>query len=84
MEEYYLLTFENTHQAISCEKTLQNQGLSVRIIPIPTELTSGCGLSLRFEKEKFSSVSKILNTIVYTALYKVIKNGFNKELTHVL
>lgn len=84
MEAYYLLTFGNTHQAISCEKALQSQGFPVRIIPVPTELTADCGLSLRFDEKNFTSVSKVLNTIEYTSLYKVKKIGFEKELIKIL
>jgi len=84
MEEYYILTFENTHQAISCEKALHNQGFPVRIIPVPTELTADCGLCLRFEEMIFTAVSKVLNTIAYVSLYKVKKNGFNKAFTKFL
>lgn len=83
MEEYYLLTFENTHKAISCEKVLQNQGFPVRIIPVPTELSAGCGLSVRFDGENYSLVSKALKTIAYTSLYRVKRTGFEKALTKI-
>jgi len=83
MEEYYILTFENTHQAIACEKAMQNQGLPVRIIPVPTELTAGCGLALRFDEEHFTPVLEVLDMIEYVSLYKVKKDGFIKELIKI-
>jgi len=83
IEIYYLITFENTHQAISSEQALQNCGFPVRIIPVPTELTANCGLAIRFDENFFPSIYQVLNSINYASLYKVSKNGFKKDLTRI-
>lgn len=41
----WILTFESTTQAMAAEKFAMEQNLPGRLIPIPREITAGCGLS---------------------------------------
>ena len=41
----WILTFESTTQAMAAEKYAMEQNLPGRLIPIPREITAGCGLS---------------------------------------
>ena len=50
MEEYYLLTFESTHAAISTEKLLKPA--DVRIMPVPRFLSASCGISIRISPDR--------------------------------
>ncbi|WP_064774319.1 DUF3343 domain-containing protein [Neomoorella mulderi] len=50
-EELVLLTFPSTHYALKAEKTVQGAGLQGRLIPMPRELSSLCGLALELEPE---------------------------------
>ena len=50
MEEYYLLTFESTHAAISTEKLLRPGG--VTIMPVPRFISASCGISVRIRPER--------------------------------
>ncbi|MBR2674682.1 MAG: DUF3343 domain-containing protein [Mogibacterium sp.] len=45
MDEYYLLTFESTHAAISTEKLLKPADVS--IMPVPRFISASCGISIR-------------------------------------
>ncbi len=47
MEEFYLLTFKNTHDAIGGEKTLKENDLTPIVMPTPTTMTKSCGLSIK-------------------------------------
>ena len=40
-----VITFATTTQAMAMEKFCQSQGLPGRLIPVPREITAGCGLS---------------------------------------
>ena len=53
MKEYYLISFKNTHGAISAEKKLKAKEFEVTVIPTPTALTKSCGISLRIKPEDF-------------------------------
>ena len=40
-----VITFATTTQAMAMEKFCHAQGLPGRLIPVPREITAGCGLS---------------------------------------
>ncbi len=40
-----ILTFEKTTQAMACERFCQDNQLPGRLIPVPREITAGCGLA---------------------------------------
>ena len=44
-----VVLFHTTSSALRAEKTLQKAGLVVKLIPTPRELSSDCGIALRFE-----------------------------------
>ena len=48
MTHYGVILFYTTSSALKAEKTLIKQGLEVKLIPVPRELSSDCGISLRF------------------------------------
>jgi hypothetical protein len=41
--------FHTTTSALRAEKVLLKEGLAVKLIPTPRELSSDCGIALRFE-----------------------------------
>ena len=43
-----VLLFHTTTSAIRAEKILKQNGLDVKLTPTPRELSSDCGISLRF------------------------------------
>lgn len=45
----YLLTFESTHAAMAAQHALA--GVGPAVIPMPREISAGCGMALRFEAE---------------------------------
>ena len=50
MEEYYLITFESTHAAISTEKLLKPA--EVTIMPVPRFISASCGISVRIRPDR--------------------------------
>ena len=57
MEEYYLITFESTHAAISTEKLLKPA--EVTIMPVPRFISASCGISVRISPEKRDAAEDI-------------------------
>ena len=43
-----ILIFHSIHRVMRAEKELKAAGLDVRLMPVPRELSSDCGLSLAF------------------------------------
>lgn len=48
---YYLLTFATTNEVMAGEVALQGD-CRLRIIPLPGEISAGCGLCLKVEEEE--------------------------------
>lgn len=53
--EFYVMTFDSTHLAISTEKYLLSQ-TKVEMVPTPREITASCGLSLKIGMDYFEAV----------------------------
>jgi len=49
MDKYGVILFNTSSAAIQAEAVLNKAGLNVKLIPTPRELSSDCGLSLRFD-----------------------------------
>ena len=47
-----ILTFDTTTQAMAVEKFCAQQNLPGRLIPVPREITAGCGLSWKAMPEE--------------------------------
>ena len=84
MDEYYLLTFESTHAAISTEKLLKPAG--VTIMPVPRFISASCGISVRIRPDKKEQVEEIfrenskLTADDYT-YYHIVRGGASGEPT---
>lgn len=81
-EIFNLVAFNSTHSAIRAEKELIASGISVRIIPVPREITANCGLAIKLNLEDLKVVREILanNNIEVSGYYYVKKIGLNKEV----
>ena len=47
-----VITFSTTTAAMAMEKRAQEMGISGRLIPIPSEISAGCGLSWKTKPEE--------------------------------
>ena len=82
MDEYYLLTFESTHAAISTEKLLKPA--EVTIMPVPRFISASCGISVRIRPDKKEHAEDIfrensnLKPEDY-AYYHIVRGGASGE-----
>ncbi|HAE58052.1 MAG TPA: hypothetical protein DCG54_00705 [Anaerolineae bacterium] len=53
-----VVLFHTTTSALRAEKILQKIGLTVKLIPTPRELSSDCGIALRFQLTDREAVEK--------------------------
>lgn len=58
-KEFYVITFESTHLAISTEKFLLAE-VAVEMVPTPREISASCGLSLKISIENIEKVKSLL------------------------
>ena len=60
MSKYGVVLFHTTSAAIRSEKVLKKAGIAVRLIPVPRELSSDCGISARFPWDQVERVREAL------------------------
>jgi len=53
--------FHNSSSAIRAEALLKRAGMQPRLIPTPRELSSDCGVALRFARENVEEVASIFS-----------------------
>ncbi len=77
--EMNVITFRSTHHAIKTEKALKKEGLGIKVIPTPREITASCGLSIRFEDEDKEKVFSVIDNlvenenIIIKGIYKIVR-----------
>lgn len=59
-ENDYVAIFHSIHRVLKAEKMLKQEGVSFLLIPVPRQLTSDCGLALRFSPEVRKNLLEIL------------------------
>ena len=57
---YGVALFYSTSAAIRAEKVTEGVGLKVKLIPVPRQLSSDCGISLRFKWDQADAVRSVL------------------------
>lgn len=81
-EKYFLATFQTTHNALHAEKILDDTGIPFIVVPTPREVSSGCGLAIRFFGQHLDDIkNKFQQTdVTYSNIYEV-DNGSFKRIT---
>lgn len=51
--EYMVLSFKTTTAAMAMESACGEKGIPGRMIPVPREITAGCGLAWRIPIDQF-------------------------------
>ena len=84
MDEYYLLTFESTHAAISTEKLLKPA--EVTIMPVPRFISASCGISVRIRPDKKEEAEDMIRESGHLtpddyAYYHIVRGATPEETT---
>lgn len=61
MTDYGIILFHTTSAAMRAEKVLSREGFPIKLIPVPRELSSDCGVSLRFDWNQQEQVRLVLD-----------------------
>lgn len=56
-----IITFDATAQAMAAEKLFMARGLPGRLIPVPREITAGCGLAWKAPPEARAELEQALD-----------------------
>lgn len=68
-----VILFHTQSAALRAEKKLASAGFTVKLIPTPRDLSSDCGIALRFEWEKSGEVRAVLKAyqVEFEAIHKM-------------
>ncbi|UTC64771.1 DUF3343 domain-containing protein [Treponema sp. OMZ 788] len=72
MKTYGVFSFSSSHHAIAAEAVTSGGSLTdARLIPLPPEISAGCGLVLRVNEDGIKEASRLLAEaeIPYTGTY---------------
>jgi hypothetical protein len=58
--QHSVVLFYSISGALQAEKLLKKEGITTKLIPVPRQLSSDCGICLRFEKPEEARVKVIL------------------------
>ncbi len=69
-----VVTFDATAAAMAAEKYCLEKGVPGRLIPVPREITAGCGLAWKAEVDQEEAVTAALEAagIAYSGVHRVI------------
>lgn len=59
-ENDYIAIFHSIHKVLKAEKLLKQASLAFLLIPVPRQLTSDCGLALRYAPEARAEIEALL------------------------
>lgn len=69
-----VVTFDATAAAMAAEKYCLERGVPGRLIPVPREITAGCGLAWKAEVDQEEAVTAALEAagIAYSEVHRVV------------
>lgn len=76
--KFYIMIFNNTHEAMSGEKIMQEKNIKAMVMPTPTYITNSCGISLRFDESSIEDVDSLVESgeIKFKNIYFRNEQGF--------
>jgi hypothetical protein len=68
---YYVVTFPSVHHAIKLEAKLKGQGFPLRLVPVPREISSSCGVAAKVKDTNVDDIKALIakNGLEFDAIY---------------
>ncbi|WP_068778617.1 DUF3343 domain-containing protein [Paenibacillus sp. GM2] len=60
MEEWLVMAFDSTQQALRAEMLLEYAEVEIDLCPTPKEITAGCALSIQFPQQFLATVKDVV------------------------
>lgn len=79
MDEWLVMAFDSTQQALRAEMLLEYADIDIDLCPTPKEITAGCALSIRFPEESLLEVQEIVMTqsVEIRGIYRQIEDKYD-------
>lgn len=62
-KRYMIISFKTTRDAMEFEKKCMDHAIPGRLIPVPREITAGCGLAWRIPSEEYRDCEDRIETL---------------------
>lgn len=59
------VTFRSTREVVKAERICREHGITCKVIPVPREISSECGMALQIEQQDKEIVSEVLKNLCY-------------------
>lgn len=81
-EPYLVITFPSTHAALKFDSVFKEKG-TAKLVPVPREISSSCGLAARLPDQDTSKLIAILDTLnmEYEGIYRIAPGEKPRRLT---
>jgi hypothetical protein len=76
MNTYGIVLFYTNSASMRAEKVLSEEKLNVKLIPTPRDLSSDCGVALRFDWDQLDRVRTLMNAkgVENAGIHKISDN----------
>jgi len=74
----YIITFKNTHFAIKAEQKLLAKNLQVGVLPLPTQISAGCGICLKIQQGDLETALEELSSIPEIEIFSKTGGHYEK------
>jgi len=80
-ENYIITTFYSTHLALKFENLLKKNDLTIKIIPVPRQISASCGLAGRALSKDYDKVVKLIEDTSFDIeeIYELIDGEYYKR-----
>jgi hypothetical protein len=77
MSQYGVILFHTTSSVMKAEKLLIKAGFNNKLVPTPREFSSDCGISIRFEWDKYEPIKALMEEaqVEFESIYPLSKNS---------
>lgn len=84
MLEYFLFTFDSSNKSIKAERVLRKNKLAARVIPVPEELSKGCGFAVRLDGNLEEAKNFLQEKEIYPkGIYKFIVENSARNIIKI-
>lgn len=83
MENYYIITFENTHSTLNGEAILKESKINTVMMPTPTYVTKSCGISLKIREEEIEKVKVLIKENKFSAKGVYFKDALGYKFVEI-
>ena len=70
-KDYVVITFHTTAEAMAMEQYCMEYGIKGRLIPVPREISAGCGISWRMTAEDYAAAAEWEPDIEYERIVRI-------------